>query len=318
MSEFLADLMLRFGNAAGALLLGGCAIMLAVIGARDAMARAEVRRRVGPLPGMRTPARAESRLGLEALVQKLGKMAAPSGEDTELRRRLRQAGLQSASAVVWFYGLRAVLMIVLTPLVLVGATILANGVSPPIAIVAGAIGAGLGYIFPSFLLDFRVNNLKREYQEGFPDVLDLLVICVESGLGVEAGLARICDELGESFPNLRKILTLTLMEVRAGRDRAEAFRDLGMRLGIPEAVSFGRLVVQTEELGSSIAQTLRIAADEMRVRRITRAEEYAMSLPVRLVVPLGIFVFPGILVVTLLPAVLGIYESFILGGIKGQ
>jgi tight adherence protein C len=316
----MADLMLRFGDVASAVLLGVCAIALAAVSAREWIATAEARRRVGASQATSLPnvAQSQGRASLEALIGRLGRVGGAAGEDTALRLRLRQAGIQRSDAVIWFYGSRVLLVLLLAPLMLLVASVLAQGMSVLLALAAGGIGAGIGYILPSFALDFRIAGLRKEYQEGFPDVLDLLVICVESGLGVEAGLARICEELGESFPNLRKVLTLTLMEVRAGRDRAEAFRDLGIRLGIPEAISFGRLVVQTEELGSSIAQTLRIAADEMRVKRITRAEEYAMSLPVRLTVPLGIFVFPGIMVVTLLPAAIGIYESFILGGISGE
>jgi tight adherence protein C len=318
MIELLQDWVLRYGVMIAAALLALGAAGLVAVGAREALVRSDVQKRLGPTTDLPIVLDSDRRVPLEDLMRRLGKASAPAGkDDTELRRRLRLAGFDRPAAVVIFYGLRLLLTISLAVLALiVYAATQHTGLTPTSALLSSAMGAGLGWIAPSFLLDSRVSSLRREYQEGFPDVLDLLVVCVEAGMGVEAGLTRICDQLDESYPNLRRNLALTLMELRAGRDRTTAFKDLGDRLGIDEAVGFGRLIVQTEQLGSSISQTLRVAAEDMRTKRLMRAEETAMSLPVRLTVPLAVFIFPGIMVVTLLPAMINIYDTFIMGGLR--
>jgi tight adherence protein C len=162
----------------------------------------------------------------------------------------------------------------------------------------------LGYMLPRTFVSLRRDGLCEEHRQGFPDFLDLLVICVEAGIGAESAIDKVGPDLSRSYPSLARNLEFMTMEIRAGKATKDALDTLGKRLGIDEARSFATLIRQSEELGSSLAQSLRVYADEMRAKRLARAEEKAHSLPVKLVVPLGIFVFPVVLGVTLLPVAL--------------
>lgn len=260
------------------------------------------------------PYRALLRQSLQALIQNVGEKLAPpkDGERaTGMALRLRRAGFAQRDAATWFYGLRG-LMTVLAPLAVLGAlSTVYSGLSSIENIALSALAAGAGFILPSFLLDMRIDALKTEYRAGFPDVLDLLVVCIEAGMTLEAGLDRISHEIAGAYPNLQRCIAHMLLELRAGRDRGQALFALADRLGLDEATTFANMIVQAEQLGASIATAMRLCADEMREKRLLRVEEYAQSLPVLLTMPLGAFVFPGILVVTLLPALIIVYESFI-------
>ncbi len=167
----------------------------------------------------------------------------------------------------------------------------------------------LGYMLPRSFVSLRRDKLLEEHRIGFPDFLDLLVICVEAGIGMDAAIDRIGLELSRSYPSLSKNLKFMSMEMRAGRATREALENLAVRLGIEEAKSFSTLIMQSEELGSSLVQSLRVYSDEMRQKRMSRAEEKAQALPVKLVIPLGLFIFPVILGVTLFPIVLKLYKA---------
>ncbi len=166
-----------------------------------------------------------------------------------------------------------------------------------------------GYMLPRTFVSLQRDKLLAEHRIGFPDFLDLLVICVEAGVGMDASIERIGFELEPTYPSLAKNLKFMSMEMRAGRATREALDNLAVRLGIEEAKSFSTLIMQSEELGSSLVQSLRVYSEEMRQKRMSRAEEKAQSLPVKLVIPLGLFIFPVILGVTLFPIVLKVYKA---------
>ena len=136
------------------------------------------------------------------------------------------------------------------------------------------------------------------------------MICIEAGIGIESAIERVGSDLGRSFPSLSRNLGFMSLEMRAGRSTRDALSNLAERLGIEEAKSFATLIQQSEELGTSLVQSLRVYSDEMRAKRMSRAEEKAHALPVKLVIPLGLFIFPAILGVTLLPVVIKIYAAF--------
>lgn len=260
------------------------------------------------------PYRAMLEQNLQALIRNIGEKLTPPKDDdrvTGLSLRLKRAGFMQRDAMTWFYGLRGLLTVV-APLAALGAlSTVHSGLSSIENMALSALAAGAGFILPSFLLDMRIDALKTEYRAGFPDVLDLLVVCIEAGMTLEAGLDRISQEIAGAYPNLQRCIAHMLLELRAGRDRGQALFALADRLGLDEATSFANMIVQAEQLGASIATAMRLCADEMREKRLLRVEEYAQSLPVLLTMPLGAFVFPGILVVTLLPALIVVYEGFI-------
>ena len=169
------------------------------------------------------------------------------------------------------------------------------------AVAASLVMTLLGYMLPRTIVSLKRDGLLEEHRQGFPDFLDLLVICVEAGIGIDSAIERVGRDLARSFPSLSQNLGIMSLELRAGRSTKEALQNLGARLGIDEARSFATLVQQSEELGTSLVQSLRVYSDEMRAKRLSRAEEKAHALPVKLVLPLALFIFPVILGITLMP-----------------
>jgi tight adherence protein C len=139
---------------------------------------------------------------------------------------------------------------------------------------------------------------------GFPDFMDLMVVCAEAGLSMEAAIERIARELVEGYPSLAENLYMVSLEIRAGKTFTDAFERMGERLGIDEAMMLSTLLQQSAELGTSLSNSLRVYSDEMRGKRLSRAEEKAYSLPAKLTVPLILFVFPVLLFVLMLPVVI--------------
>ena len=219
-----------------------------------------------------------------------------------LRQRLVQAGIYDSRAVGFFFIARTGLA--------VGLALAAFFLAPALISVSGSkfwmlMGAAgmLGYVAPSFYIDRRVKARKAEHQSGFPDFMDLLVVCADSGLSMEAALTRVSSEMTDSYPSLCANIHMANLEIRAGRTLTEALDHLADRLGLEEARSFATLIQQSAELGSSITEALRVYSDDMRHKRLSRAEEKAYALPAKLSVPMMVCIFPVIFVVILLPVV---------------
>jgi tight adherence protein C len=158
-------------------------------------------------------------------------------------------------------------------------------------------------------IDRRIKKRKQEHQVGFPDFMDLLVVCADSGLSMEASLDRVGRELGVSYPSLCANIHMANLEIRAGRTMTDALEHLGDRLGLEEARSFATLIQQSAELGSSITDALRVYSEDMRHKRLSRAEEKAYALPAKLTVPMMVCIFPVIFVVILLPVIVRLYTG---------
>lgn len=180
-------------------------------------------------------------------------------------------------------------------------------------IVTGAsiLMAALGTMMPKTFVSLKRDGVMEEHRSGFPDFLDLLVICVEAGIGIDSAIDRTGKEFASSYPSLAKNLQFMSSEMRAGRSLRDSLNNLATRLGIEEAKAFATLIQQTEELGSSLVQTMRIYSQEMRSKRFARAEAKAYSLPVKMVIPLGLFCFPVIMGVTMFPIALKISRTFV-------
>ena len=217
-----------------------------------------------------------------------------------LRRRMIQAGIYEPRAVAYFFLGRTALAIGLAAMTFAFAQT-AEG-SSVLWMLVGAAGMA-GYVAPSMYIDRRIKARKAEHQSGFPDFMDLLVVCADAGLSMEAALDRVGRELGDSYPSLTANIHMTNLEIRAGRTMSEALEHLGDRLGVEEARSFATLIQQSEELGSSITEALRVYSDDMRHKRLSRAEEKAYSLPAKLAVPMMLCIFPVLFVVILLPVI---------------
>lgn len=227
-----------------------------------------------------------------------------------LRQKLVQSGFMGREAVAIYLGARFTCLAIAT-----GGALL---VLPWIALKGGNIGAVilvaifayLGVFGPDKVVETRRKEREMEYRDGFPDVLDLLVASVEAGLALDAAVNRVTEEMVRRHPNLAEQLRILTLELRAGRSRKEAWSSLGERLGIDEARAFATMLRQTEEMGTSLGETLMVFSDEMRSKRMLRAEEKAMALPAKLIVPLILFIFPCLLGVLILPAGFRIARQF--------
>jgi tight adherence protein C len=230
------------------------------------------------------------------------------GEMKMLRRRLIQAGIFDARAVGYFFVGRTALAITLGLIAffIVPMVITLPTTASWLTVMVGGI---IGYVGPSMYIDRRIAQRRIEHATGFPDFMDLLVVCADSGLSMEASLERIGRELGDSYPSLCTNIHMTNLEIRAGRTMTEALEHFGDRLGLEEARSFATLIQQSAELGSSITDALRVYSDDMRHKRLSKAEEKAYSLPAKLALPMMVCIFPVIFVVILLPVVVRLYTG---------
>jgi tight adherence protein C len=166
------------------------------------------------------------------------------------------------------------------------------------AVIAGGIA---GYVGPSMYLDRRIAARRLEHRSGFPDFMDLMVVCADAGLPIEAALERIGREFGDSYPSLTANIHMTNLEIRAGRTLPDALEHFADRIGLDEVHSFVTLITQSIDLGSSVTDALRVYSDDMRHKRLSRAEEKAYALPAKLALPMMACIFPVLFVVILLP-----------------
>jgi tight adherence protein C len=220
----------------------------------------------------------------------------------KLQHRLIQAGIYNPRAAAYFFFARLTLAL--------GLAVVAFFVVPMfnfssrstfwLLVLAGGV---CGYLAPTFYLDRIIKKNRQEHRSGFPDLMDLMVVCADAGLAMEASLDRIGRELGDSYPSLSANIHMANLEIRAGRTVTEALEHLGDRLGLEEARSFATLIQQSDELGSSISDALRVYSDDMRHKRLSRAEEKAYALPAKLSVPMMVCIFPVLFVVILCPVI---------------
>jgi tight adherence protein C len=217
-----------------------------------------------------------------------------------LRKRLVHAGIFDPRAVGFFFLARAVLAIGLATIVFLMMPIFEGRLASLYWPAVGLTGL-FGYLAPSLVLDRMISARQIEYRAGFPDFMDLLVVCADAGLSLEGSFERVGRELAGSYPGLMTNIHMTNLEIRAGRTLSEALEHFSDRLGLEEVKSFATLIQQSDELGSSITDALRVYSEDMRHKRLSIAEEKAYSLPVKLSVPLMVCVFPVLFIVIMLP-----------------
>ena len=210
---------------------------------------------------------------------------------------LIRAGYRSSQALAAMRGFK-----ILTPIAFVGLTFLTGAYKWGFMIPLVALA--LGYLFPDMFLTWRVNARQTRIRRGLPDGLDLLVICVESGLGLDQALLKVAQELRITHHELSEELQLVNLEMRIGKTRIEALRELARRTGLEDIKSLVAMLVQTDRFGTSVAQSLRVFSDDLRIKRRQRAEEMSAKTTVKMVPPLIFFIFPALIVVILGPAVI--------------
>jgi tight adherence protein C len=287
-------------------LAAGTLAFAAMLGMR---AREAVRRRaatvgVDDTPGGRRSMRYSGLKAAQKLVDYTTKhySAVDSTDMKVLRRRLIEAGIYDAHGAAYFFLARLTLAVGVAFAVYVGLPMTGLNVKMSFWLFV-MCGGVLGYLLPSLYLDRRIKGRRLEHQSGFPDFMDLLVVCADAGLSMEAALDRVGRELGVSYPSLAANIHMANLEIRAGRTMTEALEHLGDRLGLDEARSFATLIQQSDELGSSIGDALRVYSDDMRHKRLSRAEEKAYALPAKLAVPMMLCIFPVLFIVILCPVI---------------
>jgi tight adherence protein C len=182
-----------------------------------------------------------------------------------------------------------------------GVTLLSTGLTPTL-LLRSILGAGIAFFAPEFILDMMRSNRKKQITLGLPDALDLLVVSVEAGLGLDQGIRKVADEMRSSYRVLSDELQLSTLHLQMGRVRASVLQELGSRTGVEDLRMLATLLIQADKFGSGVAQALRVQSEAMRIKRQQIAEEKAAKTAVKLIFPLVIFIFPGVFVVLVGPA----------------
>ncbi|HEY0625774.1 MAG TPA: type II secretion system F family protein [Allosphingosinicella sp.] len=242
------------------------------------------------------------------LIEKQGLSLADTKDD-QLRAKLIAAGYTAPSAPRIFTLIRLVLTVALPAFFVVLSYMSAKTPGMMKLYLIGSGLALLGLYLPNLFISAKADRRRREILNGFPDALDLMLVCVEAGLGLEAAFGRVGLEMTRSHPLLAEILGTAVLEMRAGRSREDALRRMSERAGMDEIRAFTTLLIQSSKLGSSIAQTLRIYASEMREQRRLRAEEKAHRLPVLISIPLVACMLPVMIGVLMLPAIIRVIRQ---------
>ena len=233
---------------------------------------------------------------LIGVVKRLGEKAPRSmNEMGSLRQRLVQAGYRRDEALTVFFGIRVMFALALFVLFSTSFVVKAN-------LMLALGGLGLGYLLPGMVLARLAKRRAHRIRLSLADALDLLVVSVEAGLGLDQALQRVGAELASAYPDLSDELRLVNLELRAGKARAEALRNLGQRSGVDDLNSLVTMLIQTDKFGTSVAQSLRVYSETLRTKRRQRAEEAAAKTGVKMVFPLVFCIFPAIWVVTIGPA----------------
>ena len=225
-------------------------------------------------------------------------------ESSSLRRRFMNAGVRNAAAPMAFFGLKTVLALALPMLAFIGLTLARSQLRGVELLLMLLVASAIGYYLPNYVLSKAIARRQREIFENFPDALDLMTVCMEAGLGTEAALNKVAEDMVHKSPTLSEELRLVNLELRAGSPRDRALRNLAMRTGVEEVEGFVTMIIQADRFGTSIAQSLRVHSETVRTRRRQKAEEAAAKIPLKLLFPLIFCIFPALMLVIIGPAII--------------
>jgi tight adherence protein C len=270
---------------------------------RDALGRRLSSVLVAPRPGlMERLKRAErtSQGGFAELIRR----SAPAGTKATVQHKLAKAGYRQT----YHHKLFSTSKVAVPALLVVLAAITGLYQWNAFVVFAGAVS--LGYLLPDYWLEYRIKVRSNALRQGLPDLLDLMVVCLEAGLSIDQAAIRSSEEMRFSHPAIADELTLVMLEVRAGQPRMQAWRRLAERTEVEEIRVFVTLLVQADQFGTGVSRTLRVHSDTMRTKRRQKLEELANKTAVKLVFPLALFIFPSFFVVALGPAIISLMEAF--------
>lgn len=254
-----------------------------------------------------------SSTGIGRLLAPFRRAVTPSDEKKRSIARLHmiRAGYMNPGAVGTFHALRGALALLIPTAALWVLPLVNAGLAPPAVLMIVMMSAAAGFYLPRLYIAQRIRSRRREAQDGFPDALDTLLVCVEAGLSLGAAIDRVATEIGRAYPVLGEQLKLVALEINAGMTREAALRNMADRLGVDEVYSLVTLLLQSESLGTSIALALRVHAQEMRAKRLVRAEEKGNKLPVKIVMPLAFCVLPAQVLVIMTPLAIRILRQIL-------
>jgi tight adherence protein C len=245
----------------------------------------------------------------ERVVEPINRLVPPSAaEAAKLSKQLMQAGFRSHNAPLTYRAIHLGSMVVFP--VLVGFFYVVTARPLDSALLPVLIAFILGFFIPRFLLNRMIKRRKLRIQWGLADSLDLMVVCVEAGLGLNSALIRISDEMREVHPDISQEFGLVNLEIRVGRSREEAFRNLAERTGVEDLRSLVAMLIQADRFGTSITRAIRVYANALRMKRRQRAEQAAQKAAVKLLFPLAVFLFPTLFIAILGPAALNLIDAF--------
>jgi tight adherence protein C len=254
----------------------------------------------------------EWRATLAQAIGPFARLSAPGGdwESSPLRLRFINAGIRRDDARLIYFGAKTVLPLAFA----FGAFLLLRGVmglDGMTLLIYLLIAALVGCYLPNLVLLLKLRERKREIFENFPDAADLMLVCVEAGLGLDAALTKITDEIRMKSRALAEELHLTNLEMRAGGTREKSLRNLALRTGLEEIGTFATMLTQSDKFGTSIGESLRVFSEDLRHKRQVRAEEQAAKVPTKMLIPLVLFIFPSIIMVILGPAAIVIIRTIL-------
>lgn len=241
--------------------------------------------------------------------------AGPAAGASEAQRLLIAAGYVDPRALPVFYGIKIAATLGIGVLFFVSSPAIGAALGLPrnLVLLIGVWGAVLGWVAPTFILAAQANRRKKEILRALPDALDLMVVCVEAGLGLNQALQRVADEISFLSPTLGEQLGLVNLEIRAGTAREDALRNLATRTDLDDVRSLTTVLVQTERFGTSVAQALRTHSDTLRTKRRQRVEEASAKTAIKMLFPLVFCIFPALFLVILGPGILTALK--VLGGL---
>jgi tight adherence protein C len=233
-------------------------------------------------------------------------------EMSESRLNMTRAGYRGKNAVRTFHAIQFGLGLSLLLLGVVFALVSAGngGSSPSTMIMSVLLPGGVGYYLPKYWVERRVQTRRDEIQKGFPDALDLLLVCVEAGQSLDQGIIRVSKELAAGYPALSEEFGLVAYEIKAGKDKSQVLRAFGERSGVQDVNSFVTVMIQSQTFGTSIADALRVYANDMRDKRVMRAEEAANKIPTKMTLGTMMFTVPPLLIILVGPSVHDMMETF--------
>lgn len=231
-------------------------------------------------------------------------------ERSVTEERLMHAGFVSPGVVSAFYGIRIILFVILPSLAMFVVPATFPEFTPRQVLISIAVTGICAFLLPGMVLDRLILKRKRKLRNAFPDALDLLIVCVEAGMGLNPALQRVAEELDVSHPELAAEFSLVTAEIRAGIDRVESLKNLAKRTGLEDINGMVSLLAQSMRFGTSVAETLRVYSEDFRDRRMQLAEEAAAKIGTKMIFPMVLCLFPAFFVVAIGPALLKVLEAF--------